>query len=48
MLVEKYKPDYISYNSETNVLVYSWVDQAAMRKFKNAINAESRKRNYMI
>ena len=48
MLVEKYKPDNISYNSETNVLVYSWVDQAAMRKFKNAMNAESRKRNYMI
>lgn len=48
MLVEKYKVDNISYNAEKNVLVYSWNNREAMRKFKNAMNAEARKRNFQI
>lgn len=48
MLVEKYQPDNISYNFETNVLVYSWSSQTAMRKFKNQINKIAREKNYQI
>ena len=48
MLVEKYKPDDISYNADTNVLVFSWNTQSAMRKYKNEMNAIARKMNFMV
>ena len=43
MLITKYKPDRIRYFEDKNVLVYSWKSQAAMRLFKNQINAMLRK-----
>ena len=48
LLVKKYKPDKIYYNKEADVLVYSWRKQADMRAFKNWLNAEARKRNFII
>lgn len=43
LLVTKYKPDRIKYNVEADVLIYSWKSMAAMRLFKNNINAMLRK-----
>ena len=43
LLVTKYKPDKIKYFPDADVLTYSWKSQAAMRKFKNEINAMLRK-----
>lgn len=48
MLINTFKVDKISYNRETNVLIYSWKNQAAMRKYKNWINAAARKANFII
>ena len=48
LLITKFKPDNISYNQEKNVLVYSWKKQSDMRKFKNWINAEARKKNFIV
>lgn len=48
MLVNTFKIDYISYNQEKNVLVYSWKNQNDMRKYKNWINAAARKANFII
>ena len=51
MLIEKFEVDHISYSGtqyhDAGVLVYSWNSQAKMRKFKNWINAEARKRNFI-
>lgn len=51
MLVEKFEVDNISYMNNgvwpAGVLVFSWTSQAKMRKFKNWLNAEARKRNYI-
>ena len=48
LLATKFKPTRMSYNKEKNVLVYSWKSQAQMRVFKNWINAEARKRNFLV
>lgn len=48
MLITKFKVSSISYNEEKNVLVYSWEKQSDMRKFKNWLNAEARKQNFII
>ena len=48
LLITKYKPDYIHFNKESFLLSFSWVNQAAMRKFKNDINAAARKVNFQI
>lgn len=48
MLITKFKVDNISYNKEKNVLIYSWKKQSDMRKFKNWLNAEARKKNFII
>ena len=45
-LLNTYKVDYISYNND--VLIYYWKSQAAMRKFKNYVNAQARKKSYMV
>ena len=44
MLVYDFEVDYISFGK---TLIYSWDSQTKMRKFKNFINAEARKRNYI-
>jgi hypothetical protein len=43
MIITKYKPDRIKYFEDANMLTYSWKSQAAMRAFKNQINAMLRK-----
>lgn len=48
LLVERFHPDRIRYFEETDVLVYSWKKIDDMRKFKNWLNAEARKRNYIV
>lgn len=48
LLIDKFKPDYIRYNEEANVLVYSWRKQAAMRLFKNWLNAQARAHNFIL
>lgn len=45
-MIETYKPDKIHWNGE--LFTFSWKSQAQMRKFKNYINAQSRKVNYQI
>jgi len=48
LLIKNFKPDNILYFQEANVLIYSWRSQAAMRKFKNWLNAQARKYNYIV
>ena len=48
MLATQFKPDRIKYDPEHNVLVYCWKSQQAMRKYKNWLNAEARKRNFLV
>lgn len=48
LLIEKFHPDRIKYNQEANVLIYSWKNINHMRLFKNWLNAEARKHNYII
>ena len=48
LLIEKFHPDRIEYFQDTNVLVYSWKNISACRAFKNWLNAEARKHNYII
>ena len=45
LIITKFKPDRISFSDGPNgsVLLYSWRSQAAMRKFKNWLNAQLRK-----
>ena len=51
MLIERLEVDPISYGGteyhDAGVLVYSWNSQAKARKFKNWLNAEARKRNFI-
>lgn len=45
MLVKMYNAE-ISYSEDFSFVCYRWEKQADMRKFKNKINAEARKKNY--
>lgn len=45
MLINDFQIDYITFDK---ILIYGWNSQAKMRKFKNWINAEARKRNFVI
>ena len=45
-MIETYKPDKIYWSGK--LFTFSWKSQAQMRKFKNYINAQSRKVNYQI
>jgi len=47
-IIDNFHPDYIRYNQERDVLVYSWKKLTDMRLFKNKINALARKYNYII
>jgi len=47
-LIKEYKPDYISYRLDKNILLFSWKNQIDMRKYKNKLNAQARKVNYQI
>ena len=48
LLIERFHPDKIKYSEEYDVLMFSWKRIDDMRKFKNWLNAEARKRNYII
>ena len=50
MLAETYKPDFLDLKSGPmgSVLVYGWKSQAAMRKYKNEMNAKLRKAQFMV
>ena len=48
LLVERFKVDKIKYFQEEDVLIYSWSSLQRARDFKNWLNAEARKRNFML
>lgn len=51
LLIEKFEVDNIYYGGfeywDAGVLIFSWKSQNKMRKFKNWLNAEARKRNFI-
>ena len=47
-LFEKYQPDHIFHNEDCSFVGWGWTSQAKMRKYKNFINAEARKKNFCI
>lgn len=48
LLKDKFNASNFSFNKEKNFLNYSWEKEADARKYKNWINAEARKRNFII
>ena len=48
LLITEYKPDYIFGDKEKCLFFFSWKSQSQMRKYKNMINAEARKKNFQI
>lgn len=48
LLIVRFKVDKIKYLQEADVLIYSWNSLQKARDFKNWLNAEARKRNFMI
>jgi len=48
LLVEQFHPDRIKYFKEADVLVYSWRNINDMRRFKNWLNAQARKHNFVV
>lgn len=47
-LIKEYKPDVIHHNEDCSFVSWAWNNQTQMRKYKNYINAVSRKKNFMI
>lgn len=50
LLIEKFEVDSISFSDkywDYGVLTFSWKSQSKMRVFKNWLNAEARKRNFI-
>lgn len=47
MLKDKFNAKHFSYTADVNVLIFSFDTQADARKFKNWINAQARKKQYM-
>lgn len=47
-LITKHKPDNIYHNEDCSFVGWSWKSQAAMRKYKNEINALARKLNFQV
>ena len=48
MLISDFEPDFIRYNKEADVLLFSWRSQTKMRKFKNWLNAQARKHQFYV
>lgn len=48
LLISQFHPDFIQYNKECDVLIYSWRKQADMRIFKNWLNAQARKYKFYV
>lgn len=47
-LIDNYKPDKISYSLDKNILIFGWKSQIKLRKYKNDLNRQARKVNYII
>ena len=47
-LINEYQPDTIFHNEDCSFVGWGWRSQAKMRKYKNAINAEARRKNFKI
>lgn len=48
LLVEKFKVSTIRFNYEMNFLQFNWDKESDCRAYKNWINAEARKANYIF
>ena len=48
LLITRFKVDKIKYIQEADVLIYSWNSLQRARDFKNWLNQEARKRNFVI
>ena len=48
LLIVRFKVDKIKYLQEADVLIYSWNSLQKARDFKNWLNQEARKRQYII
>ena len=48
MVVENFKPDSVCHNEDCSFVGWSWKSQVQMRKYKNWVNAEARKRNFIV
>jgi hypothetical protein len=48
LLIVRFKVDKIKYLQEADVLIYSWNSLQKARDFKNWLNQEARKRQYVI
>ena len=47
-LINEYQPDEVYHNEDCSFVGWGWRDQAKMRKYKNWINAEARRKNFKI
>lgn len=48
MLRDKFHANHFHYTKEANVLIFSFDTQADARAYKNWINAEARRRHYVV
>ena len=48
MLIKDFKPDVITVKEDGSFVSWGWSKQSEMRKFKNFINSEARKKNFQI
>ena len=48
LLKDKFNASDFYFDRKKNVLLYSWEKQSDMRKYKNWINAQARKVNFII
>jgi hypothetical protein len=47
-LVNEYHPDKLYHSDDCSLVYWSWEKQQDMRKYKNAMNAAARSKNYTI
>ena len=48
LLTDEFHVEYLSYNIDTDVLIYYWTSLTSARKFKNELNKRARQIKYMI
>lgn len=48
MLIKDFKPDIVTIKNDGSFVSWGWSKQSEMRKFKNFINSEARKKNFQI
>lgn len=47
-VIKNFKPDNVFHSEDCNFVGFSWKDQSKMRKYKNYMNAEARRRKFQI